>query len=211
MNNQSTQTQPKSARQTTETATESQTTRNNVSAFYLALLCLIGFTAPFWHVFHGISQREGLFGYKYMSSFLYALGLPVFAISVGLLFLYAVRYIDASHRKLFRSIAFIPLFIGCYYLIAVFIPKSLLLDAFGVRDFGNWVYYTIMIFMSVTSGYLFSLFQKAIYTAEEKLKAVIRRLFDFIVLDATKFIDQNKVNEYDVECFELISEVSEKI
>jgi glycosyltransferase involved in cell wall biosynthesis len=204
---QSTPIQTSNVRQTTEIATESLTIKNKLSLIYLFIVSLIGFTAPFWHVFHGISQREGVFGYKYMSSFLYALGNPVFMVCIGLLFIYAIRFIDNdSFKKVFRVISFIPLAIGCYYLIAVFIPKSILLDVFGVRDYGNWVYYSIMAIMSLISGYTFKMFQKAIVFTEAILKEHVKKLVHFIISQRKNVLD---IEVYEYEMLSVFNEISE--
>lgn len=172
---------------------------------------MIGFISPFIHIIYGINGEEGIFGYKYMSSFLYAMGNRVCLLSVALLMLFASSQIINEYKKAFKFIAYMLLYIAAYFIIHILVPKGQLLDAFGIRDFHPSFYYISMAILAITSGMMLGLFHKAAISVEEKLKAIISRLFDFIIVDTYDKIDQTKIKQYEVEYKQIISEVSDRI
>lgn len=187
--------QTKNVHQRTKTAMESQITRNSICLF---IISVIGLTAPFWHSFYGVSTNEGVFGYKYMSSFLYALGHPVFAICMGMLMLFAAKQLTLNFSKPFRLISFLMLGVGCYQLLAVLVSKKMLLHLFGVRDFANWVYYLVMVVIALFVVVLVQQIQFAIFSIERVLKVKIRLLVGFVL----------KHNSDNDEAWEVLDKVS---
>ncbi|WP_272152149.1 hypothetical protein [Tenacibaculum aiptasiae] len=176
----------------TETVMEYLTTRNSI---YLTLITLIGCLAPFLHIFYGISDAKGLFGYKYMSSFLYAIGNRLCLLSAGLLLYIASSKINNEYRKIFKLISYMFLFVATFFIIHIIVPKKKL---FGTPDFPTYYYWISMISLSLISGKLLLLIQKAVLYSEEKFKKIIRDLFDFILgdLEDEKMIKEEKINIY---------------
>lgn len=182
---------------------ELMTTKNSV---YILILALIGVTAPFWHIFYGIRDTEGLFGYRFMSSFLNSLGTRLCILCMGLMMLFFSKQIANEYKKSARVISLMTIYVGCYFLILIVFPKKTLLNTFGIRDFHRSFYYISMVALSIGSGYLFSLIQKAIIVTEEKLKQLIRSLFDFIFIDVQEeeMIKDSKKSLYHDKSVELL-------
>ena len=127
-----------------------------------------------------------------MSSFLYAIGNRICLVSVGLLFLLAVRQIENEYKKVFKFIAFMIIAIACFFIIQIMIPKRMLIDAFGIRDLHPAFYFVAMGLLSVSSGFILTLFQKALIATERKLKENIRLLIGYIVKKSKKE-DENEM------------------
>lgn len=179
----------------------SQTIKN--SSFYLFILCIIGLTAKFWNVLYGVSNAEGIFGYKYMSSFLYAIGNEVAFLSLALILVYASSK-AGEYKRAFKRLGLLAVFVACFCVIQVLIPKYMLVKAFGIKDWHPSFYYGAMIIMSVFSGGLVVMFQKAMLFTEEKLKEKIRILIDFIVDLRTNVKD---IEVYDYERVEVFKKI----
>lgn len=174
-------------------------------------MAVIGFTAPFWHIFYGVNDNEGLFGYTYMSSFLFAIGNRICLLVFSLLFIMALKHIEGPFKNFFRNVAYMGLFVSCFFLVQILISKRVLMNAFGVADLHRSFYYVAMAVMAICSGMLATLFQKALMLSEEKLKTVIRRLFDFIIIDSEPDISpfRSELHSDKVDC--LINEVGDYV
>ncbi|CAM1370559.1 conserved membrane hypothetical protein [Tenacibaculum litopenaei] len=179
------------------------TTKNSI---YLTTLSVVGLTAPFWHIVYGIRDTEGIFGYRFMSSFLNSLGTRLCFLCLGLLLLFFSNQINNEFKKIGKGIAYGAIYVGCYFLILIFLPKKLLLTSFGIKDFHPLFYYLSMLGLCVLSGRLFALIQNAILFSEEKLKSLIRDLFDFILLDVQEndMIKEEKKLLYKDKSIELL-------
>lgn len=81
---------------------------------------------------------------------------------------------------------------------------------FMKQDFGQFTYIATNIVLALALSYSAYLFVRIKEKNYLTLKSIIRRLFDFIIIDTPDKIDQSKINEYKVEYHELISEVSDK-
>lgn len=150
------------------------TTTNSI---YLTLICLLGCLAPFVHIFYGVSDAEGPFGFKYMSSFLYAIGDKICLLSAGFLLLIASSKVSSEYHKAFRLIAFMFLFVASFFIAHILVPKKQL---FGTPDFPVYYYWCSMITMSLVSGFLLSILHKAIVFTEERIKGSVRDLVSFV-------------------------------
>lgn len=171
-------------------------TRTN--SFYITTLTLVAVLSPFLHLLSP-SGVEGVFGFKYMSSFLYALGWPLTVISLGLLLQLASKHIVTEIKDSFLVISSIVIGLGIFYLMYTLIP---------MQDFSTWVYYLLLASSTIAAGYGIHLFGKGIMLVEEKLKANISRLIIFIVY-SEKYIEKKEnrsrhFNDY-IKEFEEIS------
>lgn len=179
------------------------------NSIYLTILCLLGITAPFWHVIYGIRDTEGMFGYRFMSSFLNSLGTRICILSSGLLLYFFSFQISNEYKKVARLISFITIYVGCYFLILIFLPKKTLLNAFGVKDFHQSFYYVSMFLISILSVVVFTKFQKIFLLSEERLKSIIRKLFNYILVEVRKgdMIKENELKRYNKRSAELVKNV----
>lgn len=164
----------KTARQTIETVMAFLTTKNSI---YLTLLIFIGCISPFVHIFYGVRDTEGIFGYKYMSSFLNAFGRINALLCAALFIKFTVSKITNEYKKIINIGANMFLYVASFFLINLFLPKKVL---FGTVDFPPYFYWLSMFILSITSGIFLSTLQKAFLTTEENLKSIIRKLFRYI-------------------------------
>lgn len=200
MNNKSTN--AKSVPQETETVTGFLTLKNKSRvSIYLTTLTITAVLFPFLHVFFLLNDKEGIFGFTYMSSFMYSLSLPVMSICSGLL----IKYVGAKLADLktyFKYISNSFLFIGIFFLVYTFVPMF---------DFSASVYFvslaTLSIVLTIASHYL----HKAVITTEERLKKIISKLFDFIILETPrKHVSEEKHIDYVISYEKIINEIGEK-
>ena len=172
-------------------------------------MTLVGLTAPFWHIFYGISDTEGPFGYAFMSSFLNSLGTRLCILCIGLLLHYFSKHIVNEYRVAAKFIGSMTIYVGCYFLILIVFPKKLLLQTFGIRDFHRSFYYASMIILSVSSGFVFTLLQRAFIGVENKIKQLLNSTFKFIIQTVPeKYIPDEKLLDYQKE-YEGLIEKSE--
>jgi len=113
----------------------------------------------------------GLFGFKYMSSFLYAAGIPFFAISVGLLLKYAAAQIDNEYKHVFNVLANLVLLVGCFYLFYTFIP---------MQDFSKSTYYLMLLVLGFGLLKLMVMFHVIALRIEIQLRNKIQNLVAFL-------------------------------
>lgn len=165
------------------TATESQTTKSSVYGFILVTIITV---FPFIHNF---TKGEGVFGFSYMSSFLFALSLPVVMICSGLLML-------LTKEKAFKKVSIVLLFSGFFYLFYALLP---------ITDFNLSTY---ILFGSISSvfgtliAYNLHLF---IVKSEEKLKNKIRTLISFIISQKDKSANPDL---YEIEVFDVLEVIA---
>lgn len=150
------------------------------SSLYITLVALIGVTGPFWHVVYGIRPTQGLFGYRFMSSFLNSLGSRLSILCAGLLILYFSQHLVKDYKKTAKFIGVMFSYVGIYFLILIVFPKKMLLNTFGIKDFHRSFYYISMAGLTVSAGFVFFFMQRTILNVERKLKNKIRILVDFI-------------------------------
>ena len=200
MNNQSTNT--KFAPQATETVMGFQTTWKKGINFYLIFLCIVAVLSPFLHVLYLTEDKEGIFGFAYMSSFMFSISLPLMAISAGLIIKFAKNIIVEDFKKTFEYISNTFLLIGFFFLIYTFAP---------MYDFSIYTYYVIILATSVILTMIANLAHKAVLTTEERLKNIISKLFDFIILETPrKHVSEEKQIEYVISYEKIINEIGEE-
>lgn len=200
MNNQSTK--QKFAPQATETVMGFQTTWSKGINFYLIFLCIVAVLSPFLHVLYLTEDKEGIFGFAYMSSFMFSISLPLMAISSGLIIKFAKNIIVEDFKKTFDYISNIFLLIGFFFLIYTFAP---------MYDFSIYAYYAIILTVALTLTVIANLAHKAFLTTEERLKNIISKLFDFIILETPrKHVSEEKQIEYVISYEKIINEIGDE-
>ncbi len=157
--------------------------------------------SPFLHIFYLLNDKEGIFGFAYMSSFMYSLSLPIMSICSGLLFKYIGTQLT-EFKVYFKYISNSFLFVGIFFMIYTFMPMF---------DFSAPVYFislaTLSIVLTIASHYL----HKAVLTTEERLKKIISKLFDFIILETPrKHVSEEKQIDYVISYEKIINEYVEE-
>ncbi|MCG2417884.1 hypothetical protein K8089_02540 [Aequorivita sp. F47161] len=202
MNNKSTKL--KSARPATKTVMGFQTGKKNKTFvnLYLFLLTLVAVFSPFFHLFYLVNDKEGIFGYAYMSSFLYSLSLPLMALSFGLLLKFLCKYISTELINSINFISNLIIFLGFFFLIYTFL---------SIQDFSLFTYYLVLIACSITLTAIAHFLQKAVLTTEQRLKTIISKLFDFIILETPrKHVSEEKQIDYVISYEKIINEIGDE-
>lgn len=143
------------------------------NSVYLLLLSVVALFSLFLHLFDAFYEPDapGLFGFKYMTSFLYATGIPFFAISVGLLLKYAAAQIHNEYKHVFGVLANLVLMVGCFYLFYTFIP---------MQDFSTTTYYTMVFVLGFGLLKLMVMFHVIAIRVEAQLRNKIKNLVRFL-------------------------------
>lgn len=201
MNKQSTS--AKFARPVTGIVMEYLTTWSQKSFnIYISLLCIVAVLSPFMHLIFLIEDKEGVFGYSYMSSFLFSLSLPLMSISSGLLLKFASVHISDMFKSSFKLIGNAFIFIGFFFLIYTFVP---------VYDFTVEIYFGALLVLSVVLTILAHFLHKAAITTEERLKGIISKLFDFIILETPrKHVPEEKQIDYVISYEKVLNDIGEE-
>jgi hypothetical protein len=194
----------KFALQETETVTEFQTGESNKTKIhlYLTFLAAVAILSPFLHVFYLFNETEGIFGFSFMSSFLFAISLPLMAIATGLLLKFASTKLPTNLGFAFNYISNSLLFLGFFFLSYTFIP---------VIDLPVIVYFSSVAILSIILTVCTHYFHKAILTTEQRLKKIISKLFDFIILETPrKHVSEEKQIDYVISYEKIINEIGEE-
>jgi ABC-type multidrug transport system fused ATPase/permease subunit len=175
-----------------------KTNKVNVYLFFLAIVAVL---SPFLHVLYLINDKEGIFGFTYMSSFMYSLSLPLMAICSGLLLKHLATQLSEL-RQYLKYISNSFLFVGFFFLIYTFVPMF---------DFSPSVYFISLLILSVILTIAAHYLNKAIITTEERLKKIISKLFDFIILETPrKHVSEEKQIDYVISYEKVINDIGEE-
>src|SRR5690606_12979881 len=201
MNNKSTNTNH--APQATETVMGFPTTWNlKIFNFYISFLCIMAILSPFLHMIYLVNDKEGIFGYAYMSSFLFSISLPIMAISSGLLLKFAATHIINDFKKPINYISHLFLFVGFFFAIYILMP---------IRDYSITTYYVSLLVFAILLTIVANYLHKAVLATEERLKNIISKLFDFIILETPrKHVSEEKQIDYVISYEKIINEIGEE-
>jgi hypothetical protein len=101
-------------------------TRVPREAVLSSILAFIGIFAKFSYVLvmkdAGRYAIAEMFGYRYLSQFLWSLGNEVFAVSIGIILFVASKFIVSTTpiKKVFRGLSFVIMFAGLYFMGWIF-------------------------------------------------------------------------------------------
>lgn len=166
------------------------------------MLAVVAVLTPFLHVFYLFNDKEGVFGFAYMSSFMFSLSLPMMALCSGLLLKFVGEQLDTHLKKSFKFISNSFLFVGCFFLIYTLVPMT---------DFSAYVYFTLLIVLSIAMTFLANYLHKAFISTELRLKKIISKLFDFIILETPrKHVSEEKQIDYVISYEKIINEIGEE-
>lgn len=162
---------------------------------------MVAVLSPFMHVLYLLNDKEGVFGFAYMSSFMYSLSLPIMSICSGLLLKYVgTQLID--FKVYFKYISNSFIFVGIFFMIYTFVPMF---------DFSASVYFISLLILSVVLTIASHYLHKAVLTTEERLKNIISKLFDFIILETPrKHVSEEKQIDYVISYEKIINEIGEE-
>lgn len=110
--------------------------------------------------------------------------------------------IEAPLQKTIGHIGNMFLLLGFFFLIYTFIP---------MYDLPVYAYYSLLIFVAIALTIIASYVHKAILTTEERLKNIISKLFDFIILETPrKHVSEEKQIDYVISYEKIINEIGEE-
>lgn len=171
-----------------------------VRTWSIGIIGFIGVFAKFSYIFFNGDRQRGeeyhIFGYKYLSHFLWAFGNEVFAFSIGvLLFVAANFFIDKRIANLFKAISVFTICTSFYFMGWIFF------DSF----YSGSTEILFAILFAVVATVLFVLFIthltriiRSVSEVTNYLTKKIRFLTDVIILKAPGYVRNQKVWHYDV-------------
>jgi len=186
----------KIARLTIPIVTAYQTIRNSAIVYFL-----IAFSGPFLHLF-GNPEAKGPFHWRWMISFLDALGWALFPFFMGLGLLSLSKKLPFDFRNALQSIAFVSISIGGFYIAYCLIP---------IKDFSNFEYYIMLSFIGIGTSVVCHHLLKLANYAEDKLKAALDRLITFIVKAEDKYIPKEKKEGYFTSYIEELNQINKDL
>jgi len=152
---------------------------NYKGGIILAITSLIWVFSPYLHVPYLNSDVKGVFGFKWMTSFLFALIVPFSFLCASFYIRDLAQHAPEAKRKFTNILSVILAFNGCFFLLWTFYPMT--------GDFDWFVYYPILVLLSI----VFAIYTKRMYayfkTTEQKLKETIER-FRKIIENSIKFM-----------------------
>ncbi|WP_111845977.1 hypothetical protein [Aequorivita antarctica] len=149
-----------------------------------------------------IEDKEGVFGFAYMSSFLFSISLPLMAISSGLILKFAKSIIIDDFKKTFGYISNSFLLVGFFFLIYTFAP---------MYDLSIYAYYAVLLALALALTAIANHVHKAVITTEQRLKTIISKLFDFIILETPrKHVSEEKQIDYVISYEKIINEIGDE-
>ncbi len=102
----------------------------------------------------------------------------------------------------FKQISNAFLFVGFFFLIYTFLP---------ITDFSTTIYFIMLFALSVTLTFAAHYLHRAVLTTEERLKKIISKLFDFIILETPrKHVSEEKQIEYVISYEKIINEIGDE-
>lgn len=124
------------------------------------------------------------------------------SISSGLIIKFAKNIIVEDFKKTFEYISNTFLLIGFFFMVYTFTP---------MYDFSIYTYYAIILTIAVILTLIANLAHKAILTTEERLKKIISKLFDFIILETPrKHVSEEKQIDYVISYEKIINEIGDE-
>ena len=105
-------------------------------------------------------------------------------------------------KKTFEYISNTFLLVGFFFLIYTFAP---------MYDFSIYTYYIIILIISLSLTVIANLLHRAILTTEERLKGIISKLFDFIILETPrKHVSEEKQIDYVISYEKITKEIGDE-
>jgi len=149
------------------------------------MLTVAAVFSPFLHLF-AKSGQEGPLHWKWMSSFLNALGWALFAFFIGFVMLLDAK--DQVKEKRLPSVfrSSLVLGIGIYYLLYIFFPNA------KNFDFSKPVYYAALGAVSSFASIIIVLFVKAEKSIISSYKVKLQKVWRYVYSTRHDFKDEKK-------------------
>jgi len=178
---------------------------NRNAKYFLVSIFILGFFGPFLHIPYNINDKEGVFGFTWMSSFLFAIGFPLFLISLSFLLYYASDFLPKGLKRVFRTFSILTAFTGFFFI-------SWILNPFEENDYHPGIYFGAMIIISILLANGIRLYKSTLKFLIEDRYAMV----DFLLSlrsDYKKMLKHalkpNLQNEAEAEVFKAIKKDSE--
>jgi len=124
------------------------------------------------------------------------------AISSGLLLKFASKHIVIDFQKPIFYISNAFLFVGFFFAIYILMP---------IRDYSISTYYASLLALAVLLTIIAHYIHQAVVTTEQRLKKIISKLFDFIILETPrKHVSEEKQIDYVISYEKIINEIGEE-
>ncbi|WP_146169842.1 hypothetical protein [Kordia periserrulae] len=136
----------------TKTKSNTLTTGDKFLIILISIGAVIGFTAPFIHIFLDKDSEIEVFGYYNARMFFYAVGIPITLFVGSVCTYFSSMFIHISLiKKIMTFISFMLMAISIYYITWSIWAK---------KDFNDYLYYSSIIILSLLVSYLFSILIK---------------------------------------------------
>jgi hypothetical protein len=146
--------------------------------------------ARFGYIYFLENDIQGSYlGYRWLSTFLYMVGIEVAFIALGILMYYSTNFMMEAYRKAYKNVSILVIITGCFFLFWAVYTHIL-----------DYSLYTEIVFGLATSFMFVSLFlalSKAAKTYVQKLKEAIKILIDALARKAPQQVKDIEV--YDAE------------
>lgn len=172
-------------------------------SLYILFLSLVIVFMPYVHVRYNNTDIEGILGFKWMSSFLFALALPSVLVSAGLIIRFMSTKIDGAYTIFFRLLSLITIASGGFFFAWTFYPMT--------GDFSSSTYYIVLSVFAIAFAYASRFIQRAFISSEEKLKTIIRLLLKSLYSDLEKqgLVNPEKMKDFKRYRLEVTNKVME--
>lgn len=153
-------------------------------------------------LYNGDRDLEGDFmGFRWMSSFLYSFGVEVAFITVGMVINYSTNFMEDSAARIFRHFGWTVQAVGFYFIFWIFIDESTFTDNVEIA---------FSVCFAITAIYIQSIIRKFVVGYVRKLKRIIRKLNDVIVLKIPSHVNDIEVY-YDEVMWPTLKEIADEI
>ena len=169
---------------------------------YVLFLSLILLLCSFIHIPYNNSGVEGILGFKWMTSFLFAIALPLTQISSGLLIKFLSGIVKEEFKGYFNGLSNLVLATGFFFLLWTLVPYDI------KKQFKSHHYYILVAALSIGMCFIAHHIHKAVMLFERKMTKQIKILFKYIYsLNTTNVIKEEKEEEFATSIIEVTDAV----
>ncbi len=97
--------------------TEPKVQETGINRFFISLITVIGTIVPFIHIVFPNGYMPDVFGYNDLETFLFAIGMPISILMIGISLLLFSGLIEERLRYFIRNTAFTSIFTGSFFII----------------------------------------------------------------------------------------------
>ncbi|MFL1896845.1 hypothetical protein ACJRPK_14150 [Aquimarina sp. 2-A2] len=177
---------------------------------FITVIAVIGFLSPLSHVYYLENDEEGVFGFTWMSSFLFAIGFPIYSLCMGFFMNLASTLFSTVEKKKFKIMAIVfkvlgvkSFFLGALFLVWSFSPN--------VKDFDPSVYYRSLVLVSVLISISLVYFSNYVFNVNKtikNLKASLKSMFGFVYdMPSNDLVNPLKIKEFDINKLKITNSI----